>query len=120
MENPYRVLLKEAEIRAGAEKLIIKLQRENAKLLARAVEAEKGFEILVDELKADGEVFSELYPKIEALEEENECLKAQVAAYENVLEIARELVDYETRTFSRSKYVKKLKRALIELEGVKE
>ena len=52
----YRTVLKETEVRVGrAERQLIKLQEENAKLLARAVEAEKGFEILVDELKADGD-----------------------------------------------------------------
>lgn len=104
MEYTYRTLLREAEIKAGrTERQLIRLQRENAKLLARTNMAEHE----VEKIKTGCEYWR------------RRCLDAeeQVATHENVLEIARELVDYETRTFSRSKYVKKLKRALIELDG---
>jgi hypothetical protein len=95
VEKSYRVLLKESEIRT--EKLKEQLARTNMA------------EHEVEKIKTGCEYWR------------RRCLDAeeQVATHENVLEIARELVDYETRTFSRSKYVKKLKRALIELEGVK-
>ncbi|HBC94812.1 MAG TPA: hypothetical protein DCZ10_18420 [Pelotomaculum sp.] len=47
------------------------------------------------------------------------CADEIAVAEKELIKAARDLVDYETRTYGRSKYVRKLKRALDALEEVK-